>query len=544
MAGPFPISNVSLASLSLDLTNYRFAGAVVDEHEAILYMLQTEKILDLANNILRDGYLDNELPLVVAKESGYEVLEGNRRVTALKVLTNPALANSFGETIANRIERLTKKYSRELVQVPTEIRVMVAPSREEVQPLIARLHTRESKKKWSTEQQAKFYFTQIERGISVERLKARYDLGGRLKRLLQTGSFFGLVDSLRHRLSSEEIKLLNSLRASPLEYAFKIQQIRELTGIAFTSDGLFAPSGSTPEQVASKLTSSHINALIRLATLMTTVEPRLNTRHPALKGDAEALEAILEYLSGEAICSMPPSDGQNDMSDGPLETKESKEPSPGGTEKQPEFEEHKDYSGATTHQTRPDLTEQLREGLRTQSRNVDDRLGTLYLRDDLVDPQIEAFKDVNALLIGIFDHGTLPRDLVKRRSKLYLITPALRSVFELTLIAWNECLSRDLTLPNPTNQKHFDNVTFVKERLLDKRFLTHLSEKFPKYGGYLALQSIVHSCNFPIVAGHTANLSAHTSYSNLSEANIKNGFNEAVFFALLCQWYASYKLTG
>ena len=64
----------------------------LDESAIASYLVEAEDLLELARDILRDGYLDNELP-VVADENGHRVvLEGNRRITALKAIHNPSLA--------------------------------------------------------------------------------------------------------------------------------------------------------------------------------------------------------------------------------------------------------------------------------------------------------------------------------------------------------------------------------------------------------------------------------------------------------------------
>ena len=82
---PLPVKLVALEELELDLRNYRLPIRVTDERQAVLYMLENEKILELAEEIVKYGYLDNEFPLVVADVSRFKVVEGNRRVTAERV---------------------------------------------------------------------------------------------------------------------------------------------------------------------------------------------------------------------------------------------------------------------------------------------------------------------------------------------------------------------------------------------------------------------------------------------------------------------------
>ncbi|MGJ9552871.1 hypothetical protein ACRQE5_02275 [Actinotignum sp. GS-2025b] len=84
MGYPLDIKTVAVTELSLDLRNYRMPIHATDENEAILYLIQNEKVFELASEILKAGYLDNEIPLVTSTDTGYTVLEGNRRVTVLK----------------------------------------------------------------------------------------------------------------------------------------------------------------------------------------------------------------------------------------------------------------------------------------------------------------------------------------------------------------------------------------------------------------------------------------------------------------------------
>ena len=134
---PLPVKLVALEELELDLRNYRLPIRVTDEHQAVLYMLENEKILELAEEILKYGYLDNEFPLVVADVSRFKVVEGNRRVTALKLLNDPTLIEKYGPDKSHRYKRLKNKYQDRYASIPPQIRVMVADSEEELQPHIA-----------------------------------------------------------------------------------------------------------------------------------------------------------------------------------------------------------------------------------------------------------------------------------------------------------------------------------------------------------------------------------------------------------------------
>ena len=86
-----PIVDVDLNGLLLDLDNYRIPTHRDDEAAALKYLFASEDVLGAARLILRDGYFDNEVPIVISSRGKsdkppYIVLEGNRRISALKAL--------------------------------------------------------------------------------------------------------------------------------------------------------------------------------------------------------------------------------------------------------------------------------------------------------------------------------------------------------------------------------------------------------------------------------------------------------------------------
>lgn len=85
------IKNISIADLHFDPQNPRIGTALssASDEQILAHMLESERILELVLSIGQQDYFPAE-PLVVmprtAPMSGYWVLEGNRRLTALKLL--------------------------------------------------------------------------------------------------------------------------------------------------------------------------------------------------------------------------------------------------------------------------------------------------------------------------------------------------------------------------------------------------------------------------------------------------------------------------
>ncbi len=86
--------NIKITNLFLDVENYRFEKQN-SQLEAIVKMIYTakEKLFNLAEDILNVGMNPTDKPLVIkgTEDNQYIVLEGNRRLTSLKLLCNPDL---------------------------------------------------------------------------------------------------------------------------------------------------------------------------------------------------------------------------------------------------------------------------------------------------------------------------------------------------------------------------------------------------------------------------------------------------------------------
>ena len=95
----YKIQRIKITNLSLDLKNYRF-NPQNSQREAIKEMLKGkggEKLYRLAKADVTEGLNPSEMLMIAPIEDEtagrvmYKVLEGNRRVTALKLLGIPEL---------------------------------------------------------------------------------------------------------------------------------------------------------------------------------------------------------------------------------------------------------------------------------------------------------------------------------------------------------------------------------------------------------------------------------------------------------------------
>jgi len=131
--------DIRVTDLQLDTTNYR-TGKQHDQRDSIRALIeeQKNKLVNLARDIMENGLSPLEVILVVPdpdQKSRYTVVEGNRRVAAMKLVNQPDLAADT--TWHSAFKRLHKSAPG---QVPKEIECAVASSKEEAFLWIQRRH--------------------------------------------------------------------------------------------------------------------------------------------------------------------------------------------------------------------------------------------------------------------------------------------------------------------------------------------------------------------------------------------------------------------
>lgn len=101
------IKNISLSKLFLDLKNPRHTPSGT-EADAIEYLCDKEDVYPLARDIATNGLSPIEMFAVIpvaGNQGAYEVVEGNRRLCALKLLKDPELAPTKFKSQFKRLEK-------------------------------------------------------------------------------------------------------------------------------------------------------------------------------------------------------------------------------------------------------------------------------------------------------------------------------------------------------------------------------------------------------------------------------------------------------
>ncbi|QIG44172.1 hypothetical protein G5V58_16575 [Nocardioides anomalus] len=158
-----------ISELHLDPSNVRLETASnAVEADILEDLFANENALGLVEGIAQIGYLIHEIPIVVKRKGNYIVVEGNRRVAALKAIQNPLLVPEFKTRIKNLSAGIPNKSALK------KISVKVAPNQSQADQLIASLHTSNLRRAWTPARQAAFFQAQIDAGRTYSQLLTRY----------------------------------------------------------------------------------------------------------------------------------------------------------------------------------------------------------------------------------------------------------------------------------------------------------------------------------------------------------------------------------
>ena len=150
--------DVGLKELTFDRENPRFTDQTfVDEDALIQYLYDEMDVAEILQSILSSGYLNYE-PLIVIKEGAlYTVLEGNRRLAALRILANERLRAKF--KIQLSAEFLAKP-------LPNNIKVRCVDTRKEARAYIGFKHIN-GPMKWDALAKAKYAAQWFDEGADI-----------------------------------------------------------------------------------------------------------------------------------------------------------------------------------------------------------------------------------------------------------------------------------------------------------------------------------------------------------------------------------------
>lgn len=197
----WPTTRRSVASLHLDAKNPRLGRETSARapREIIQYLFEQDKALEVAQSIATRGYFPNEPLLAINENDQLIVVEGNRRLAALKALREPGLLQG---SLQRQLERLSRQIEdpNDIANVP----VTVAPSRRATDRQIAGRHIGTPVLAWQAENRASFILDKLAEGYSNEQL--RDQLGFSLTDIQAARQTRAIADMARSLDLPEEVK--------------------------------------------------------------------------------------------------------------------------------------------------------------------------------------------------------------------------------------------------------------------------------------------------------------------------------------------------
>lgn len=227
----WPRQKVKIPDLFLDPENIRLQIEVKSSQGAIINdLFLNEDAMQVLESIVTNGLFPDEVPVVIKEDSRFVVMEGNRRVAALKVLARPEIVPAKEVDI--------KKLLKSAGHVVKEIEVVVAPNRNSVRQLLASKHTQNTRRPWRPLRQAYFYKAELERGKTVQDLRDEYP-GVNIDKFLRQINIHKIAKSIQYDSDQVAKKVHNerSFPVSTIERLYEDKHVRDFLGFEFDKDG-------------------------------------------------------------------------------------------------------------------------------------------------------------------------------------------------------------------------------------------------------------------------------------------------------------------
>lgn len=331
------ITRRDIADLKLDVENPRInASPKTSEDDLVRLLYETQALDELALSLARNGYFLEE-PIVVVPDGAekYTVVEGNRRVAAIKILLDSRLRKLVG---ADDWPVLNEDRQKALARVPT----VLYPDRGDVVPYLGFRHIT-GIKTWDPLAKARYVASLVDAGRGISDIEQSVgDSARAVKRLYQ--SFVGLkqierdlgletktieksFSLLEVALSQSSIKLFvglsKNLPGGKMDHVFadeKLSNLRELISWIFgdpdqRQERIITDSRQIPSRLAPvigdpealdylrktrdlegayEFSGGERNVLLRQLAATKRAAQRVLGLIPSYKEDAEVREAVVQ----------------------------------------------------------------------------------------------------------------------------------------------------------------------------------------------------------------------------------------------------------
>ena len=206
---------LSVTNLHLDSRNPRLGRETSSRapRDIILYLFQHDKAIEVTESIATRGYFANEPLLAIRENDRFVVVEGNRRLAALKALREPGLLEG---ALQRAVERLSRRITdpQSIATVP----VTIAPNRRATDRQIAGRHIGSPVLSWQAENRASFILDKLSEGYDNDELQDQLGFSAAdIQKARQTRAIADMARSLdlpeevRAKLDNPRAKLFTTL---------------------------------------------------------------------------------------------------------------------------------------------------------------------------------------------------------------------------------------------------------------------------------------------------------------------------------------------
>ena len=228
----WPIKGVSLDEILLDTDNVRLnVTGKVAQSSLLADLFNYENAIELVQSIVENGVFPDELPVVIEQDGKYIVIEGNRRIAALKAIQSPDIVP---DSFATKIKGLGP-----LPNVQS-VNVVIARSREDTNKLIASKHTKTTRRRWRTLRKAYFYKTLLDsekEKWTIETLQKAFPEHD-IQKFIRMLGMHRIAKSLDYPTDiALKVHDERKFPISTLERIYDNQQVQELLGFTFNDNG-------------------------------------------------------------------------------------------------------------------------------------------------------------------------------------------------------------------------------------------------------------------------------------------------------------------
>ncbi len=213
------------------------------ESESALYQRQlieelvyNDDVYELAKQITDNGYFPVEALIAIDEGGKKIVVEGNRRLAALKLLLDPNKAPDKANI--RKFSLLSKKIDADEIK---KVKVTIAPSRDEADVFIANKHTPiQGTKKWKRLQQARFYKQRVDAGLTIAQIAKMFSVTEgdiitelRLLTMHSVACALELPDTI-----ATKVKNTREFPATTLQRVYDNREVKKWLGIEFNNHQL------------------------------------------------------------------------------------------------------------------------------------------------------------------------------------------------------------------------------------------------------------------------------------------------------------------